>query len=141
MPELTMAPSPSAAVKRRVLRLASWSLLVALLVLGLKLVAWWITGSVALYSDALESIVNVATAIAALWAIRVSHRPADRDHQHGHHKAEYFAAVFEGVMIIVAALLIMSQVVQTLNNPRPLEQPWEGLAINGAAAIDRKSVV
>lgn len=117
------------------MRLASLSLVVALLVLGLKLLAWWITGSVALYSDALESIVNVVTAIAALWAIRISHMPADHDHQHGHHKAEYFAAVFEGVMIIVAALLIMSQVVQTLTNPLPLEQPWQGLAINGAAAV------
>lgn len=112
-----------------------WSIVVALAVFGLKVLAWWITGSVALYSDALESIVNVVTAIAALWAIRVSHMPADRDHQHGHHKAEYFAAVLEGVMIIVAALLIMSQVVGTLSNPRPIEQPWEGLAINGLAAV------
>lgn len=112
-----------------------WSIVVALLVFCLKVLAWWITGSVALYSDALESIVNVVTAIAALWAIRVSYMPADRDHQHGHHKAEYFSAVLEGVMIIVAALLIMSQVVQTLANPRPLEQPWQGLAINGVAAV------
>ncbi len=103
--------------------------------LGLKLLAWQITGSVALYSDALESIVNVVTAIAALVAIRISHRPADRDHQHGHHKAEYFAAVLEGVMIIVAALLIMSQVFQSLSNLRPLEQPWQGLAINGVASV------
>jgi len=129
------ATTSTANVKQKVARLAAWSIVVALVVLGLKLFAWWITGSVALYSDALESIVNVVTAIAAVWAIRVSYMPADRDHQHGHHKAEYFAAVFEGVMIIVAALLIMSQVVQTLSNPRPLEQPWEGLAINGGAAV------
>jgi cation diffusion facilitator family transporter len=129
------ATNSTANVKQKVARLAAWSIVVALVVLGLKLFAWWITGSVALYSDALESIVNVVTAIAAVWAIRISYMPADRDHQHGHHKAEYFAAVFEGVMIIVAALLIMSQVVQTLSNPRPLEQPWEGLAINGAAAV------
>jgi cation diffusion facilitator family transporter len=115
--------------------LALWSIVVAVAVLALKTLAWWITGSVALYSDALESIVNVVTAIAALWAIRVSHMPADKDHQHGHHKAEYFAAVLEGAMIIVAALLIMSQVLQTLANPRPIEQPWEGLAINGLAAV------
>ncbi len=116
-------------------RLAVWSIVIAFVVFGLKLLAWQITGSVALYSDALESVVNVVTAIAALWAIRISHRPADRDHQHGHHKAEYFAAVLEGVMIIVAALLIMSQVLQSLSNLRPLEQPWQGLAINGAAAV------
>jgi cation diffusion facilitator family transporter len=129
------APSPSAAVKQKVARLALWSIIVAFVVLALKTFAWWITGSVALYSDALESIVNVVTAIAALWAIRISHMPADKDHQHGHHKAEYFAAVLEGVMIIVAALLIMSQVLRTLANPPTLEQPWEGLAINGAAAV------
>ena len=128
------AVSSSAGAKRKVLQLAGWSIAVALAVLGLKLVAWWITGSVALYSDALESIVNVVTAIAALWAIRISHMPADRDHQHGHHKAEYFAAVLEGAMIIVAALLIMSQVLDALRTPRPLDQPWEGLAINGVAA-------
>jgi cation diffusion facilitator family transporter len=129
------ALSPSATVKQKVARLALWSIIVAFVVLGLKTFAWWITGSVALYSDALESIVNVVTAIAALWAIRVSHMPADRDHQHGHHKAEYFAAVLEGAMIIVAALLIMSQVFRTLSNPSPLEQPWEGLAVNGFAAV------
>jgi len=129
------AVSPSAATKQRVARLAFWSILVAIGVFGLKMLAWWVTGSVALYSDALESIVNVVTAFAALWAIRVSHMPADKDHQHGHHKAEYFSAVLEGVMIIVAALLIMSQVVQAIGEPKALEQPWEGLAINGLAAV------
>lgn len=129
------AAAASDDIKQKVARLAAWSIAVALVVFGLKVLAWWITGSVALYSDALESIVNVVTAFAALWAIRISYMPADRDHQHGHHKAEYFSAVLEGVMIIVAALLIMSQVVETLSNPRPLEQPWEGLAINGAAAV------
>lgn len=121
--------------KPKVATLAAWSIVVAFAVLGLKAGAWWMTGSVALYSDALESIVNVVTAIAALWAIRVSHRPADRDHQHGHHKAEYFAAVLEGAMIVVAAILIMMQVVQTLSDLRPLEQPWQGLAVNGVAAV------
>ncbi|MEQ1943357.1 cation diffusion facilitator family transporter [Mesorhizobium sp. VNQ89] len=129
------ATASRADVKQKVARLAAWSIVIAFVVLGLKLFAWWITGSVALYSDALESIVNVVTAIAAVWAIRISYMPADRDHQHGHHKAEYFAAVFEGAMIIVAALLIMSQVIQTLSNPSPIEQPWEGLAINGGAAV------
>ena len=127
--------APAMTSKQKVATLAAWSIVVAGIVLARKLFAWWITGSVALYSDALESIVNVVTAVAALWAIRVSHRPADRDHQHGHHKAEYFAAVLEGAMIVVAAILIMMQVVQTLSNLRPLEQPWEGLAVNGVAAV------
>jgi len=120
--------------KARIRRLALWSIFVAFGVMGLKFVAWWMTGSVALYSDALESIVNVVAAFAALWAISVSHKPADRDHQFGHHKAEYFSAVLEGVLIVVAALLIMSEVWRAWQTPAPLEQPWEGLAINGLAA-------
>ncbi len=93
--------------KQLVERLALGSIVIALGVMGLKLIAWRITGSVALYSDALESTVNVIASAAALWAIRVSHKPADRSHQHGHHKAEYFSAVLEGVLIAVAALLII----------------------------------
>jgi cation diffusion facilitator family transporter len=125
----------NAAAKRRVARLAFWSIVIAFLVMGLKFAAWRITGSVALYSDALESIVNVITATAALWAIRISHKPADSDHPFGHHKAEYFSAVLEGVLIVVAALLIIAKVWQSLQNPAPLEQPWEGLTINAVAAL------
>uniref|UniRef100_UPI0013D7820B cation diffusion facilitator family transporter n=1 Tax=Escherichia coli TaxID=562 RepID=UPI0013D7820B len=80
------------------LKLAAGSLVVGLIVLGLKLLAWRMTGSIALYSDALESTVNVATAIAALLAVRLAERPADANHPYGHHKAEYVSAVLEGVM-------------------------------------------
>jgi cation diffusion facilitator family transporter len=120
--------------KRRIRRLAAWSIFVAFAVMGLKFVAWWMTGSVALYSDALESIVNVIAASAAFWAISVSHKPADRDHQYGHHKAEYFSAVLEGVLIVVAALLILGEVWRAFQNPVVIDQPWPGLAINGLAA-------
>jgi cation diffusion facilitator family transporter len=126
---------PKDASKRLVMRLAFWSIFVGLGVMGLKFVAWWLTGSVALYSDALESIVNVMAASAALWAISISHRPADDDHQHGHHKAEYFSAVLEGVLIILAALLILSEVWRRWQEPVSLDQPWLGLAINGFAAL------
>jgi cation diffusion facilitator family transporter len=121
--------------KLAIRRLAAWSIVVALGVMALKFVAWRMTGSVALYSDALESIVNVIAAGAALWAISVSHKPADRDHQFGHHKAEYFSAVLEGVLIVVAALLIIAEVWRAFQNPTPLEQAWEGLAVNGLAAM------
>lgn len=120
--------------KRKIRRLAAWSIAVAFGVMALKFAAWRMTGSVALYSDALESIVNVIAAAAALWAISVSHKPADDDHQFGHHKAEYFSAVLEGVLIVVAALLIIAEAWRAFQNPAPLEQPWEGLAVNGLAA-------
>jgi cation diffusion facilitator family transporter len=123
--------------KQKVATLAFWSIVVAFAVMGLKFVAWRMTGSIALYSDALESIVNVITAFAAFWAIKVSQAPADADHPFGHHKAEYFSAVLEGVLIVVAALLIIAKVWQSLPHPAPIEQPWQGLAVNaGAAAIN-----
>ena len=116
-------------------KIAIGSILVGLVVLGLKTFAWWLTGSVALMSDAMESIVNVATAVAALIAIRIAARPADRDHPYGHHKAEFFSAVLEGVMIIVAALLILREAWQGFLAPRMLEAPLEGLLVNGSASV------
>lgn len=115
------------------LKLASASLVIGVLVLGLKMLAWWVTGSVALLSDALESIVNLATAIAALIAIRVAARPADTNHPFGHHKAEFFSAVLEGVLIIIAALLILREAYGGFLSPEKLTAPIEGLMINGAA--------
>jgi cation diffusion facilitator family transporter len=116
------------------LKLAIGSIIVGFVVLGLKTLAWWMTGSIALLSDALESTVNVATAIAALVAIRIAERPADDNHPYGHHKAEFFSAVLEGVMIIVAALLIMNEAYKGLLAPRTLDAPLQGLLVNGAAA-------
>ncbi|MCI5074411.1 cation diffusion facilitator family transporter [Oricola sp.] len=111
-------------------RLATWSIAVAIGVMGLKLVAWYVTGSVALLSDGLESTVNVIAAVIALAAITYAQRPADADHQFGHHKAEYFSAVLEGVLIVVAALLIVQQAVGALANPALPAAPGLGLAIN-----------
>ncbi|GGB05177.1 cadmium transporter [Brucella endophytica] len=119
--------------KSKIQLLSVWSIPVALGVLALKYAAFAVTGSVALYSDALESIVNVIAAVAAWWAIRVSHMPADQNHPFGHHKAEYFSAVLEGVLIVVAALLIFHQAWGALQAPRNLADPWLGLAINGVA--------
>lgn len=117
------------------MKLAIGSLFVGVVVLGLKALAWQMTGSIALLSDALESTVNVATAIAALAAIRVAARPADDNHPYGHHKAEFFSAVLEGVMIIVAALLIMHEALKGIMEPRVLDAPLQGLLVNGAASI------
>jgi cation diffusion facilitator family transporter len=123
------------ASKQKVARLAAWSIVVAFAVLALKALAWQLTGSVALYSDALESIVNVIASSAAHYAIRLSHKPADQNHPFGHHKAEYFSAVLEGVLIVVAALLIIAGVWRALQAPVPLDQPWIGLAVNGFASV------
>jgi len=117
------------------LKFALGSLVVGTVVLGLKSLAWYLTGSVALLSDALESTVNLATAFAALVAIRVAARPADANHPFGHHKAEFFSAVLEGVMIIIAALLILREAYSGLLYRQAMEAPIEGLLINGAATV------
>jgi cation diffusion facilitator family transporter len=113
--------------------IAAASIAVAAIVMAIKYAAYLKTGSVALYSDALESIVNVVTAIAAFIAIRISVRPADRHHQFGHHKAEYFSAVVEGSLIIVAAIFILREAWEAVQQPRTIEQPGIGLMLNGAA--------
>ena len=117
------------------LKLALGSLVIGCVVLCLKVLAWWMTGSVALLSGALESTVNLATAFAALVAIRVAARPPDANHPYGHHKAEFFSAVLEGVMIIVAALFILREAYATVFSPQALDAPLEGLLINGAATV------
>lgn len=116
-------------------RFALGSILVGCLVLGLKGAAWWITGSAALYSDALESIVNVAASIVAVIALRFAALPADANHTYGHDKAEFFAAVIEGVMIVIAALSIFQHAWQTWLAPHLLGMPVEGLAINAVATV------
>ncbi len=116
-------------------RLALWGIPVSFLVLGLKMLAWQVTGSVALLSDGMESIVNVAAACVAYFVIRYARRPADLDHQFGHHKAEYISAVVEGAMIVVAALLILQSAWGALFEPRPIDAPLLGLGINGLAGV------
>jgi len=115
-------------------RLAAGSVAVAVAVLALKAVAWWVTGSVALYADALESIVNVAAALAALLAVRLSALPADANHPYGHSKAEYFSAVLEGALIIVAALLILHEAWAAFLAPRAPDQAGIGLAVSAVAS-------
>ena len=116
-------------------KLALASIGVALAVLGLKAAAYLVTGSVALYSDALESVINVVTASVVLYAIRFSLQPADANHPYGHSKAEYFSAVLEGVLIVGAALLILREAYGAYQSPRNIEAPALGLAINAGAAV------
>jgi cation diffusion facilitator family transporter len=119
----------------RIQKLAIGSILVGAVVFALKYAAYYLTGSIALYSDALESIINVVTAVAAFMAVRVSAAPADANHPYGHHKVEYFSAVLEGVLIIVAALMILREAYSGFFTPRMLDAPAEGLALNAVATV------
>src|SRR5277367_6568032 len=116
-------------------RFALGSLCAGCLVLGLKGAAWWLTGSAAFYSDALESIVNVAASVIAWGALRFAARPADANHPYGHDKAEFFAAVIEGVMIIVAALLIFAEAWHGWHNLHPIAAPFRGISLNAVATV------
>lgn len=111
------------------------SIAVALVTIGLKAGAWYITGSVGLLSDAAESLVNLVAAIAALIALRVAARPADASHLFGHSKAEYFSAALEGQMILVAALAIVVTAVDRLLHPAPVENLGIGLIVSVVAAV------
>lgn len=114
---------------------ARLSLVVALLVLGFKAFAYLLTGSVALLSDALESLVNVAATLLALFAIRFAQRPPDETHPFGHSKAEYFSAVLEGVLVVLAAFLIAKESIPRLLHPRPLGDLGPGLLVSLLASL------
>ncbi|MBX3658281.1 MAG: cation transporter [Ramlibacter sp.] len=103
---------------------------VAVVTIALKTLAWWLTDSVGLLSDAMESFVNLASAIFALVMVTIAQRPPDEDHPYGHHKAEYFSSGFEGVLIIGAALGILWAAGHRLIDPQPLEQLGWGLALS-----------
>ena len=111
------------------------SLVVAAATITLKTLAWWLTGSVGLLSDAMESIVNLASAGFALLMVKIAMQPPDEDHPHGHHKAEYFSSGFEGLLIIVAALAIVWAAVQRLMNPQALEQLGIGLSLTVVSSV------
>jgi cation diffusion facilitator family transporter len=106
------------------------SVVVALLTIALKTGAWLITDSVGLLSDAMESLVNLASAIFGLVMVTIAARPADEDHPYGHHKAEYFSSGFEGILIIAAALGIIWVAGHRLLDPQPIEQVGWGLALS-----------
>ena len=116
-------------------RYAWLSIAAALATMALKGVAYFITGSVGLLSDALESLVNLAGALMALAMLSVAARPPDEDHAYGHGKAEYFSAGAEGALIVIAALSIAVAAVERLLHPRPLEQLGLGLAVSVVAAL------
>lgn len=117
------------------LKIAAGSLAVSLAVLAIKSVAWLVTGSVALYSDAMESIVNVVTAGATIVAIRGAARPPDAEHPYGHQKAEYLSALAVGALIVAAGLSILWEAYHAFHAPQTIETPWIGMAVNAGATL------
>ncbi len=115
-------------------RYAWLSIAAAVATIGLKTLAYYLTGSVGLLSDALESLVNLAGALMALAMLTIAARPADEDHAFGHSKAEYFSSGVEGSLILVAAVSIGYAAIQRLMDPKPLEQVGLGLAVSVAAS-------
>jgi cation diffusion facilitator family transporter len=116
-------------------RYAWLSIAAALATILLKGWAWWITGSVGLLSDALESFVNLAGAMMALAMLSLAAMPADKDHAHGHGKAEYFSSAFEGFLIVIAAVAISYAAIERLLNPQPIEAVGIGLAVSVVASV------
>ena len=113
------------------------SVVVACITIALKTLAWWLTDSVGLLSDAMESVVNLASAVFGLMMVTVAARPADEDHPYGHHKAEYFSSGFEGILIVVAALGIVWAAAHRIFDPQPLEQVGLGLVLSvGSSALN-----
>lgn len=116
-------------------RYAWLSIAAAVATICLKTLAWWLTGSVGLLSDAIESLVNLASAILALSMLRVAAKAPDKDFAYGFSKAEYFSAGTEGALIVIAAAAILATAIPRLLSPQPLDAPILGLAVNGAASV------
>ena len=110
------------------------SVAVAVATIALKTLAWYVTGSVGLLSDAMESFVNLASAVFALAMVTIAQRPADDGHPYGHHKAEYFSSGFEGILIVGVSMGILWTAVHRLFAPQPLTQVGWGLGLSVASS-------
>ena len=124
-----------AQTRQNLTRYAWLSIAAAVVTIAMKMVAWQVTGSVGLLSDAAESIVNLAAAMLALWMLSIAAKPPDENHHFGHDKAEYFSAAVEGVLIFIAAVLIIYSAVGRLLHPRELESVSVGVIISALAAV------
>jgi cation diffusion facilitator family transporter len=125
-----MQPRSAAAARPMPIRsLLQWSVAVAVVTIVLKTLAWWLTDSVGLLSDAMESFVNLASALFAIAMVTIAQRPADDDHPFGHTKAEYFSSGFEGLLIAGAAVAIIWAAIHRFFEPQPLRSLDWGLAL------------
>jgi cation diffusion facilitator family transporter len=116
-------------------KFAALSIVAALVTIALKVLAWWLTDSVGLLSDAIEGTINIVGATVALAMISVAARPPDEDHAFGYTKAEYFASGLEGTLILIAAIAIGFVAVDRLITPRPLDHVGPGLVVSAGAAL------
>jgi cation diffusion facilitator family transporter len=132
----TTGSASAATDNQRLLERFVWlSIGTAVATVAIKATAAWLTNSVGLWSDAMESTVNLVAALVALWALRLSAKPADHNHDFGHGKAEYMSAAVEGTLIFIAAGVIIYGAVQRLLVPAPLEQLGLGLVLSGLATL------
>src|SRR6266446_9872459 len=116
-------------------RAAGLSLVVGIALLIIKFIAYFLTGSAAIFSDALESIVNVAASAVAAYALVIAHSPADRDHPYGHGKIEFLSAHFEGGMIVLAAIAMAIKGIETFFHPQAVVQLGAGIVLIAAAMV------
>lgn len=117
------------------LRIQKWILFVAVVLFLIKIIAWYITHSVAILTDALESIVNVIAGLVGLYSLSIAYKPRDTNHPYGHGKAEFLSAAIEGTLIMLAGVFIIYEAVNHLVHPRPLQQLNTGIFLVGISAI------
>jgi cation diffusion facilitator family transporter len=117
------------------LRIQSWILFVAVLLFLIKIIAWWLTRSVAILTDALESIVNVIAGLVGLYSLSIAYKPRDTNHPYGHGKAEFLSAAIEGTLIMLAGVFIIYEAVTHLIHPRELHQLNYGIILIGISAV------
>lgn len=120
---------------KETLRIQSWILFVAVLLFSIKIIAWWLTHSVAILTDALESIVNIIAGAVGLYSLSIAYKPRDTNHPYGHGKAEFLSAAIEGTLIMLAGVFIIYEAVNQLLHPRELHQLNTGILLVGISAI------
>jgi cation diffusion facilitator family transporter len=120
---------------KEILRIQSWILIVAVFLFSIKIIAWWITKSVAILTDALESIVNIIAGMVGLYSLSIAYKPRDTNHPYGHGKAEFLSAAIEGTLIMLAGVFIIYEAVSQLIHPRALNQINLGILLIGISAV------
>jgi len=117
------------------IRVQSWIVIVALVLFSIKIIAWWLTRSVAILTDALESIVNVIAGFVGLYSLSIAYKPRDANHPYGHGKAEFLSAAIEGTLIMLAGIFIIFEAIYHLIYPRPIQQLTYGIYLVAVSAV------